>query len=222
VKSTGNDIVALKAIDIQRTTSTAFYSKFITDAEQSLYLQPQFAAVPFQNFIWMLWSVKEAAYKYLKRANHDLIFSPSKIILQNIAVPEAVTTPDLINGVWESDDNATEVFYTGQVLYENHQLYFRSKITTAFITSVVHSLPDFAGVFWGIQFIDNTGSQNQSKQVRTFALKKLQSVLALDNLLIGESVVGYPLFLQATRAIDIPLSLAHHNHFVAYSFILGQ
>ncbi|HEY0244233.1 MAG TPA: 4'-phosphopantetheinyl transferase superfamily protein [Mucilaginibacter sp.] len=219
--STGNDIVALKAIDIQRTTLPAFYSKFITVAEQAFYPQPQFAAVPFQNFVWLLWSVKEAAYKYLKRSDSSLVFSPSKIIIQNISVPGIAITPNLADGVWESDQT-NETYYTGTVVYETYQLCFRSKITSAFIASVVHSTAAFDHVFWGIKLIDSTDNESQSKQVRTFALKKLKAVLALDDLHIEKSPSGYPIFLHVNKLIDAPLSLAHHDNFVSYSFLLGQ
>ena len=67
MNSVGNDIVALAAIDVARTRQPEFYSRIITPAEQefySLYLKDQLS---FEHFIWLAWSVKESAYKVLKR-----------------------------------------------------------------------------------------------------------------------------------------------------------
>ncbi len=80
MKSAGNDIVALNAVDHQRTVSANFYSKFIIPAEQDLYKQsPAMETVSFCSFVWLLWSVKESAYKFVKRLQPELIFSPSRL-----------------------------------------------------------------------------------------------------------------------------------------------
>ncbi|MDB5111736.1 MAG: 4-phosphopantetheinyl transferase superfamily protein [Mucilaginibacter sp.] len=219
MKSAGNDIVALKTIDIQRTNSPVFYSKFITVTEQELYQQPQFAAVTFECYIWLLWSVKESVYKYLKRADAGLVFSPTKIKIKNINTPLTQPVFGLNGKVWESD-HAIEDFYTGEVLYGSQNLYFRSKVDTEFIASVVSSSLNFNGVYWGIQYIDTPDYINQSTQVRLFLLKKLKSVLAVDELKIEKSLSGYPVVLQGDMLLDIPVSFAHHHQFISYSFLL--
>ncbi len=84
MKSAGNDIVALRCIDIQRTGQFRFYSKILSTSEQTLYHQPLLADMPFENYVWLLWSVKESVYKFLKRSIPDLIFSPTKICIQEI------------------------------------------------------------------------------------------------------------------------------------------
>jgi phosphopantetheinyl transferase (holo-ACP synthase) len=219
VKSAGNDIVALNAIDIQRTTTPAFYSKFIVAEESALYSHPQFANIPFQNFVWLLWSVKESAYKYLKRLQTDLIFSPSKIVIQNISLPEIHSNSNAAAAIWESD-NTNEDFYTGAVIFKTNHLYFRSKITGEFIASAVNDGPQFCGVYWGIKIIEQAGHENQSAEVRELTLKKLISIRAGSNLRIEKSAAGYPVVLDDAEQIDIPISFAHHDRFVGYSFFL--
>ncbi|MDB5011568.1 MAG: 4-phosphopantetheinyl transferase superfamily protein [Mucilaginibacter sp.] len=91
---------------------------------------------------------------------------------------------------------------------------------TEFIASVVSSSLNFNGVYWGIQYIDTPDYINQSTQVRSFLLKKLKSVLAVDELKIEKSLSGYPIVLQGDMLLDIPLSLAHHHQFISYSFLL--
>ncbi len=51
--STGNDIVALNAINVTRTKQPQFYSKILTPSEAELYNQPDFAALPFEIFVWL-------------------------------------------------------------------------------------------------------------------------------------------------------------------------
>src|SRR5215469_9103806 len=86
--SAGNDIVSFSAINSARTKQQRFYSKILTTAEENIYRQPGFASIPFENFVWLLWSVKESAYKYLKRANPALIFTPVKFIVRQLDAPE--------------------------------------------------------------------------------------------------------------------------------------
>ena len=217
MKSTGNDIVALKAIDILRTNLPAFYSKIITLTEHELSRQPEFAGLPFEHFVWLLWSVKESVYKYLQRLDPGLVFSPTKIIVQQLNAPANQTMVMLPNTDWESDDTG-EDFYTGEVLYLTHHLHFRSKITADFIASVVNATADFKDVYWGIRSIDNPDSASQSAQVRASALKKLKFVLSCDQLLIDKTPEDIPVILKDGQPMDLPVSFAHHHHFVTYSF----
>ena len=80
---TGNDIVALAAINVERTRQSNFYSKILSLSEQQLYNELQ-SQLPFENFVWLAWSVKESAYKFLKRFMPDLVFSPTKIMITNL------------------------------------------------------------------------------------------------------------------------------------------
>jgi len=208
VKSAGNDIVALNAIDIPRTISPAFYSKFVTTSELQLYQYPPVDAIPFQNFIWLLWSVKESAYKYLKRAQPNLIFSPSKITIQDIAIPTIA---------WEKN-NDKDSFFIGDVVSGGHQLHFCSKTTTEFIASIVNDDTTFEDVFWNIKQIDQADNETQSSKVRELVLSKLATLTGYDYLCIKKNAYGCPIILQGENELAIPVSLAHHGCFVAYSF----
>jgi phosphopantetheinyl transferase (holo-ACP synthase) len=282
VKNTGNDIVALNAIDIQRTNTPAFYLKIITASEQSLYHAPEIEVIPFHNFVWLLWSVKESVYKYLKRADPKLIFPPTKIVVQSIRPPVNLSAPEF-NDVWEND-GSTEDIFCGEVIFESHRLYFRSKATTAFIATIVNHLPDFEGVYWGVKSIDNSDTTHQSKQVREFAVQKLNSILnaetiiekngdgcpivvnegrhtttpislyqspqglsvedpaagisrnhsqgpfqetlrgrdlgSLKDIAIRKNQDGCPIIISNGKQLDTPISLAHHDKFVSYSFVI--
>lgn len=218
MKSAGNDIVALNAIDIQRTRDARFYSKFITDSELAIY-QPS-KPLPFEVFVWLLWSVKESAYKYLQRHDAGLQFSPIKFIVEQLNIPADFNLTPFTGIYWDSEETPAK-YLTGSVSYCNTHLYFRSYLTDDFITSVVNVDEQFEKVHWGIQSIEQTNTEHQSNTVRELALAKLQTVLNADNLQVTKSEFGYPVVLKADKPLDIALSFAHHDRWVGYSFKVG-
>jgi phosphopantetheinyl transferase (holo-ACP synthase) len=205
VISAGNDIVALKAVDQQRTVLPAFYSKFITTAELAFHEHP---ALPFSTFVWLLWSVKESSYKYLKRGDADLVFSPFKITVEQLTASDQVEDDKLQN------ETPVDFCYVGVVSYMETTLYFKTVINDDFIATVI----SVDGVYWGIQRIDDTDYTSQSAAVRQFVLDKLRSLFASDQLGIEKHAIGYPVIYDGSRQLDIPLSFAHHGSFVSYSF----
>ncbi|MEO6523638.1 MAG: 4'-phosphopantetheinyl transferase superfamily protein [Mucilaginibacter sp.] len=218
--SIGNDIVALGAINRQRSNDTRFHSKFITPTELALYQQPAIAAMPFESFVWLLWSVKEAAYKYQKRLEPDLIFSPAKIVVQHIIIP--ATYPNkVIEDAWEIDVLGVD-FIHGEVHINTGKLYFKSIINADLIATVVDQEPAFQNIYWGIQKIVHTDSENQSRLVRVFLLNKFQSVFPQGNLTLQKSAVGYPVLFNNGVETGILISLAHHGHFTSYCFNMAH
>jgi phosphopantetheine--protein transferase-like protein len=209
VKSAGNDIVALNAIDKQRTDQPAFYSKFITPSELTLYSESD---ISFENFVWLLWSVKESVYKYLKRGDADLVFSPSKIKTQQIVIVDGFSNCPL------QTHESMDLLYSGQALFGSNQLYFQSSINKNFIATVVNKDAGFEQIYWGVKLIDKPDHVTQSKAVRLFVLDKLNSLIIEDDLWINKHPIGYPVLLHDNQQIDIPISFAHHDCYVSYSF----
>ena len=240
MSSAGNDIVALKAIDKQRTNHSRFYSKILSDAEQSLYCRQQGAEMPFENFVWLLWSIKESVYKYLKRTTPGLVFSPTKIIVRNIDLPGSPAS-SLYNSSadpccsspaaksegaqWESRDaGSREELYKGVAFFESRSFHFQSKVHPEYIATVVNGTESFENIWWGIKRIGHSDYESQSASVRTFALNRLHFILPGDKngLRIEKNRLGSPVVLRGEEEMDIPVSLAHHDHFVAYSFYLSE
>ncbi|HWK03017.1 MAG TPA: 4'-phosphopantetheinyl transferase superfamily protein [Puia sp.] len=244
MSSAGNDIVALAAIDKQRTHHSRFYSKILADAERPLFDSLQPGTMSFENFVWLLWSIKESVYKYLKRTEPGLLFAPAKIHIRKIELPRIHA--DLLHDIsaaplrsvsavsseetqWESRGTGPgDESYKGIALFESRIFYFRSKIHPDFIATVVNSEESFENIWWGVQSIGHSDYTHQSLAVRSFALNKLNAVLFAGRdaagkspLQIGKSPLGYPLLLKDTREMTIPLSFAHHANFVAYSFNLA-
>jgi phosphopantetheine--protein transferase-like protein len=215
VKSAGNDIVALASVSRDRTVQPNFYSKIISPLEQKVYNQSSLPGMPFENFVWLLWSIKESVYKYLQRIFPDLVFSPTKIIVQDIKVVH-----DEVGNSFEcniANSGFRYEFYTGKIVYGSNVLFFRSKISNEWIASIVDEDPNFEKVWWGVQSIEGVDYEHQSASVREFVLQRLASLLTGD-LTIEKSEMGIPVVKKKSEALDLPVSLAHHGRFIAYAF----
>jgi hypothetical protein len=204
--STGNDIVAMATVNKLRTGQFRFYSRILSVSEHTLYggisAWEGSAAIPFVNFVWLLWSVKESAYKFLKRSRPDLGFSPTKIIVQQIVPPQ--------NG---------EELYRGTAIWGSELLYFQSMIRPEFIASVVDDQEDLKNSWWGVRRIDHSDRLSQSAEVRSFVLDKLRSIFPGQQLQIDKHAGGHPIVCSGSAQLGIPVSLAHDGHYVAYSFV---
>lgn len=198
--SAGNDIVALGLINKQRTCEPRFYSKILTVAEQQLYHQPELAALPFENYVWLLWSVKESVFKYLKRNNHQLIFSPVSIKVLTVN-----TLPDQ--------------HYSGSVQFGLDIFFFRSTITNDWISTVVNNEDDFEYIISEVQQIEQDNYHYQSAAVRKLALDRLSAFFSGD-LRLEKSEWSYPVLIEDDEQVNTPISLAHDGCFVAHAFNL--
>src|SRR5205809_451717 len=94
----GNDLIDLKLTDAARTQSPRFYSKILADTEQRLYHNLT-AALSFQQFVWLLWSIKESAYKAMQRHQPHLVFTPVKVEVVNVTAPIALHQPNFGNNI---------------------------------------------------------------------------------------------------------------------------
>ncbi len=213
--STGNDVVDLNKINQQRSAEYRFYSKFIDNAGQEYFNQIPEGRLSFINYVWLLWSVKESAYKYLKRLEPELIFSPIKIDVFKIDFELNV----FYQNIWPESTalNPDNKYLTGEVKIQEQRLFFRSVITNQYITSAVSSNKNFEGFVWDVMPINDSDYPSQSLSARAFAISKLSGYIR-GNLSIQKSASGYPVVYRGDVAISLPLSLAHHGNYAAYSF----
>jgi len=198
VISAGNDIVALNVIDIQRTQSPAFYSKFITPTEFELYNPNEITLV---NFVWLLWSAKESAYKYLKRINPELIFAPIKIKVVSLDIVVSLKTENVHN-------------YRGWILAEDMSLPFLSVTMPESISTVITQ----GDVKWNFLNIEASDYESQSKGVRFLLLNDLK----IPNVSVEKHPTGYPILMKNGQELNIAVSFAHHGCYVSYSFQIPE
>lgn len=194
--SAGNDIVALQAVDTQRTQNPAFYSKFITPAEFALHNPNEITLV---NFVWLLWSAKESAYKYAKRLNPELIFAPVKIAVQSFR----------IFGQLKTHEDAHNQ-YSGQLKINDASLPFIAVVADQFIVTVI----DQGDINWAVKQIDMSDYESQSQAVRNFLLDGLK----MSGVSVEKHPVGYPVLFKYGKQLDIAVSFAHHHRYISYCY----
>ena len=213
--SAGNDIIFLNALDNSKAGEKRFYDKIITDSELHLY-HVSFLHLTISNFVWLLWSVKESAYKYLQRLTPELVFSPKKFIVTNLQFPEGHRiTSFKLNQIEETGFRNKSI--QGIINYETDQLHFRSLLKKQLIMTVVNGDESFDRISWGIKSIEKCEAEYQSTAVRDFLLDKLKSNYCSADFEVKKSRHGFPLITKSGEETFIPISLSHHYHFVAYS-----
>jgi len=216
--STGNDIISLNAINITRTKQEKFYSKILSPTEKELYNQAEFAAIPFENFVWLLWSIKESAYKYLKRNNPTLVFIPIKFTVKQLLIPPGYTLTNFETTQLEGAGFNNKAALKGVITIGDDTLYSNSLMHRELIVSVVNDAENFKNVCWGIKLIDGSDPEYQSTAVRKFLVERLKEVLHLDGLVIGKNAIGIPTVLKEGGELPVAVSLSHHEGLIAYSY----
>jgi phosphopantetheinyl transferase (holo-ACP synthase) len=216
--SAGNDIVSIAAINTVRTQQPAFYKKILSETEITQYNQAYSDIISFEVYVWLLWSIKESAYKYLQRLNPELIFSPTRFIVSNLWKPKQPLIESFGSSQLEAVGFDDERTWTGLITCGNNTLHSRSVLYPDVIHSIVNHENMFKNVYWGIKTINNTSPAIQSAVVRTFVLDKLNNLFSTKKLRVDKSKYGYPVIFDGQNQIQLPVSLSHHEHFVAYSF----
>ena len=215
--STGNDIVSLNAINITRTNDPKFYSKILSTPESKLYNKQVTATIPFENFVWLLWSIKESANKYLQRLTPDLLFTPVKFEVIQFQTPNAYQPigfdANQLTGVGFEGLSAFKAVIT----FGADTLYACSIIYNELICTIVHTNEDFSNTHWGIKFIEDEEYSNQSSAVREFLIENLQKISGFDKVAFSKDQHNIPVIITGNSK-TFPVSLSHHEHFIAYSF----
>jgi len=219
LQSAGNDIIDLGTINRKRSSGINFYAKILSDSEQVLYQKPECKLLPFEQYLWLAWSVKESVFKYLKRCLPDAVFSPLKIIIRDLAIPIDHQSSSFTEKQWEGIAG-DEHCYEGSVIFENFILYFKSKIYSELIATIVSEDAFFKDVFWGIKTIVKGDTDYQSKSVRFFLLNKLKRIYPDKDLHIEKNKSGYPFVTDGIQELKIPISFSHQERYIAYSFLL--
>lgn len=215
MSSIGNDIIALKIIDVSRTRTPQFYNKILAATELQLY-DHHFAAIPFEYFVWLLWSIKESAYKCLQRHQPGLVFTPVKMVVSHLSIPIQTAAPfaEKLDRTGFNDDDAIKSItsFSSQTVYARSVIYGDELIHT-----VACPYPDFSNINWGIKKITQTDPESQSAAVREFLLNKIMSVFPDGDLSVKKSASGYPLVMLNGKDTRLAVSLSHHGEWVGYS-----
>ena len=199
--SSGNDLVYLPATRPERTSLPRFYSRILTAAELEGFARLASSRLPFDHYVWLCWSVKEAVYKYQKRLFPELVFAPLKIGVR------------LVESPYGDKD-----FYAG-IVGGSLALYSRTWVRDGVIVTIVSEDQQFTDTHWGFSATRSAAHADQSAAVRQLALGELSAVLSRDDLRLEKDAAGCPIVLAGDRPLAIPISFAHHERYIAYSFL---
>ncbi|UEG52748.1 4'-phosphopantetheinyl transferase superfamily protein [Mucilaginibacter daejeonensis] len=214
--SAGNDIVSLAHTDKVRTERPAFYKRILSPTEIERYEQGYHQSMPLHHYVWLSWSAKEAAFKFLQRHHPHLVFSPTKFTVINLTPP---TEEPSVTVVKELNDRIfdTDKGYHGRILHDKHTLYFRSFSSQEVIHTLVSNDQSFNNIRWGLLLTDDDSPAGLSAAVREAATERLHTLYG-QSAVITKDERGIPLISSSGIDSTEPISLSHHGQYVGYVF----
>ena len=193
----GNDIIdraqARRASNWQRK---GFLDKLFTTEEQRLI---QSASAP-DAMVWLLWSMKESAYKLVVRETGRRFFSPTKLICQL--------------DIFKSESIGGRVFY-------GHPYQTTSSITEQYISTVAYSTNPFQAYTHAVIPFERTDYQYQHQLIRETLKQHYAARFSIveSRLQIQKNAVDVPTLVindAFGRIIERPVSLSHHGNYGAF------
>ncbi|MEH6536745.1 MAG: 4'-phosphopantetheinyl transferase superfamily protein [Psychroserpens sp.] len=186
----GNDIVDLKYIS-SNWQRPRFLEKVFTKKEQNLILISEHQ----HQMIWLLWSMKEAAYKIHVQQFGKRFFNPKRLVCELI-----------------SEDK-------GNVKIDNNSYYTNSIITEDYIYTIAKQDQD-QDINSSVFKTENPSQSTQSNVLKQRLLKSIseRKELAIQNLEINKTAIGVPEIYDNSVKLTIPLSLTHCGRFSGFAY----
>ncbi|MEL0645410.1 4'-phosphopantetheinyl transferase superfamily protein [Olleya sp. Ti.3.14] len=183
----GNDIVDLKqAAKDSSWKRPRFLDKIFTPREQQLI----WSAKDQDQMVWLLWSMKEAAYKVNVQQFGIRFFNPKRLectLLSNLK---------------------------GEVVIEDNRYFIESIITEDFIYSIALIA---SGKSYKSEWFLN---QSQDYIIQSKCLKnRFLKTLNLDEVTIIKNNIGVPKLQHNSDLLDVSFSLTHHGAFSGYAIL---
>ncbi|SFD27512.1 4'-phosphopantetheinyl transferase family protein [Spirosoma endophyticum] len=193
----GNDIVDLaQAKQESNWRRAGFLDKVFTAHEQQLI----HSANDPDCMVWLLWSMKESAYKLVNRQTGKRVFAPQKLVCH-----------------LESTGSETAV----GTVFQERTYYTKSVITNQYVATVAFTVADSQPIDQFIIPFSNTTYQTQHTVIRATIKQQCAARLSVSESTIciykNESCV--PIVLVKDRLgsqLKLPLSISHHGHYGAY------
>jgi len=189
----GNDIVDLNLASVESNWQRkGFLDKIFTEVEQDLILNTN---DPFK-MVWLLWSMKESAYKVHVQQFNKRFFAPQKFQCTLI-----------------SDTS-------GVVKIVDNQYNTESIITHNYIVTTTTSNGD------GLVLVDNfklinSSSRSQQKKCYTNLKRAISKEMnfSIDEISIKKNNVGVPKIFYKEKEQQISFSISHHGHYGGYAIL---
>lgn len=190
----GNDIVDLHYASIESNWQRkGFINKIFTSKEEELIWN---AESPFK-MVWLLWSMKESAYKIYVQQHLKRFFAPKK----SVCFLTSKTSGFVV---------INEQQYQTKSIINNNYIYTEAVLNTS-QKEVINTC----------FFLDDVSIQNQ----RNTAYKQLKNAVSkmeqfsVNSLSIKKTVAGIPQLYQNNKLLTIPFSITHHGNYGAFSIL---
>lgn len=187
----GNDIVDLKMAALESNWKRPrFLDKVFSNKEQKLILNSEKQS----QMVWLLWSMKEAAYKIYVQQYGERIFNPKKIRCKLVSKSE------------------------GLVNFNGNQYGSKSEIDNDFINTLTYSEEPKTTISHRFK-IEGSSYKTQSHTTKQKLLKSFSELkeVSIKNLEIKKDKNGVPrLFYNGNEQND-SFSIAHHGFYGAYA-----
>ena len=186
----GNDIVDLKHIS-SNWQRPRFLEKIFTEKEQVLIHVSEHQ----HQMVWLLWSMKEAAYKVHVQQFGERFFNPKKLACELISRDK---------GLVKIGNNS---YYTDSTITEDY-VYTIAKLST--------SKTNMSSIFKA----ENTSYRIQSDTLKDNVLKSVSEIkeLAVRNLKIKKTAIGIPEIYNNSIKLPITMSLTHCGRFSGFVY----
>ncbi|WCO01768.1 4'-phosphopantetheinyl transferase family protein [Psychroserpens ponticola] len=184
----GNDVVDLKqAAKDSNWKRPRFLDKVFTQKEQSII----FYSANKEQMVWLLWSMKEAAYKAFVREFKHCFFNPKLAECQL----------DLNN--------------EGFVSINDNTYYLKSTITSEYVHSIASNTNEKFPKADLFKLYDN----NLSDEVRSRLIHQVINGKDRDinSINIKKTVLGVPNVFLGNQQIFEALSISHHGKYAAFA-----
>ena len=190
----GNDIVDLaQAKQESNWRRRGFLEKVFTAHEQQLIHE---AGDPDQ-MVWLLWSMKESAYKLMVRQTHKRTFAPKKIVC--------------------SLSEFSNMTITGTVVYEE-KYQTRSLLTPDYIATTAFPSDSIEVKYTEtIVTLSDPTYQTQQRAIREHIKQQSAGLFGVSEkaIQIKKNKIGIPELIVDNSSL-IPLSISHHGFYGAY------
>ncbi|MBI2269140.1 MAG: 4'-phosphopantetheinyl transferase superfamily protein [Bacteroidetes bacterium] len=210
----GNDIVDMEdGRNLNRSGQKRFLDKLFTPSEQQLISASDMP----DHMIWVLWSIKESAYKVVNRSTGIRSYVP---LSYKVQLSSALLKSKMIN----RENSSGVKFLDSSISALGFKLFAKTLVTRNFIYS--HASSEFSylkHVKWNIEKTTATKPEQQSHTIRESAKKHIAQTQRIEMSEISISNdEGRPPCVQINhKSINkIDLSFTHDGPYLAYSYIL--
>jgi phosphopantetheinyl transferase (holo-ACP synthase) len=188
----GNDLVDLKVASVESNWKRPrFLDKVFTIEEQQLIMNSKNQ----HQTVWLLWSMKEAAYKINVQQFGKRFYNPKKLVCH-------LSSSTI-----------------GYVTIENRTYYTRSAISKNYIYTVasLNYLENYKSVIFKVE---NDSYVTQSESVKNRFIENISKSkgLSFQNLSIRKNIFGVPKLFYNDFKLPIQMSLTHCGNYCGYVY----